>query len=150
MDKEFKFWLGTVVSYILIILYAVAVFIMIYKPGVAVPEDGVGIAVTGIETITTLIGGLISALVISILAVSETDPIEKLIGTKSKKEIKAYMIYVYALVWLSVGVLALVKGTVLNDVPESFLSTVSDLGTAWLATAVASAYAYLGINPSSS
>ena len=150
MDKEFKFWLGTVVSYILIILYAGAVYLMISKPEVVLPEEVERGTVTGIETISTLIGGLISALVISILAASETDPIEKLTGVKSKKQIKAYMIYAYAVVWLSVGVIALVKGTVLNDVPKPFVSTVSDLGTAWLATAVASGYAYLGINPSTS
>lgn len=138
MDKEFKFWLSTFIAYILIILYAAAVIIMIFNHELVSPETSDEQIVSGIETITTLVSGLISALIISILAVSEKNPVEKLTGRKSKIERKVFLIYLYACTWMIVGVTALIMGTVLGKVQPVFITTVSDLGTAWLATAVAS------------
>ncbi len=98
-------------------------------------------------TALSLIAGLVSALVISELAV--TQPGEKpsgrlfTAGALEEGGVLRIVTTVYIIVWLICGLVSLLYGW--------FNPTASDpiktLGNAWLGTAVAAGYAYFGLKP---
>ena len=91
----------------------------------------------------TTIGGLVSALVISKLTV--TDP-EGGLAIVSERKIhwRTFLELAYLIVWLITGLSALIVGVMLR--PE-INTTLSDIGTTWFGLAVASGFAYFGIEP---
>ena len=96
----------------------------------------------------TVIGGLVSALVIAELAITKTGeaPAARMLSddssTRSKSVLKAVTL-VYILVWLIAGLVAFMKGMYHPKV----LPPLTSVGQSWLGLAVASAYAYFGIKP---
>jgi hypothetical protein len=98
----------------------------------------------------TLIGGLVSALVIAELAVTKpgetpvarTLDVEKMSAraTTTVRIVTA----VYLGVWTVAGLMAFFFGSMLYP---KVLQPLSDLGQSWLGLAVAAAYAYLGTKP---
>ena len=106
----------------------------------------------GFSTVLNVVGGLISALVISVLAITPpgTTPTVKAffpsiqsedVSILSGRIIKVISI-LYISIWLICGTTALVYGCMQhpNVVPE-----LSAQGKSWLGLAVAAAYSYLGI-----
>lgn len=96
----------------------------------------------------TLIGGLVSALVIAELSITQPGeaPAARLVTADTAKNRKGLMQIVtgmYLLVWLVTGLLAFLVGF-LNSGPE-VLPVLSDLGQSWLGIAVGAGYAYFGI-----
>ena len=95
-----------------------------------------------------LIAGLVSALVISELAVTPTGEMPGVrmmaagAGTRSKSLLKIATA-VYLVAWLVAGLAAYVFGYLQMN-PET-LPALSDLGQSWLGIAVGAAYAYFGI-----
>jgi len=96
----------------------------------------------------TVIGGLVSALVIAELAITKTGeaPAARMLSddssTRSKSVLKAVTL-VYILVWLIAGLVAFMKGMYHPKV----LPPLTSVGQSWLGLAVASAYAYFGLKP---
>lgn len=96
----------------------------------------------------TVIGGVISALVIAELAVTQPGeaPVARVLSDdasdRSKSILKA-VTFGYVLVWLISGLYAFMKGMAQPDALPAFTS----VGQAWLGLAVAAAYAYFGLKP---
>jgi hypothetical protein len=98
-----------------------------------------------------LIGGLVSALVIAELAVTEpgSSPVGRAIvsvtvARPTLAQIASIITVLYLLVWVFTGLAAYVVGTMWW--PQA-LQPLTDLGQGWLGLAVAAAYAYFGISP---
>ncbi|MFZ0422526.1 MAG: hypothetical protein WAL80_06585 [Xanthobacteraceae bacterium] len=96
------------------------------------------------------IGGLVSALVIAELAMTEPGkaPVSRAIGSAGAYSKLSWTITIvttlYLLVWVVTGVVAYVVGTMWYP---DVLHPLTDLGQSWLGLAVAAAYAYFGISP---
>jgi hypothetical protein len=103
----------------------------------------------GVTTVLNLIGGLVGALVIAQLAI--TDPkaapgaglVEETASDFLKNSVQVVSI-VYIVVWVACGVAALVVG--LMKYPEA-VPLLNAAAKSWLGLAVAAAYAYLGLKP---
>jgi hypothetical protein len=96
----------------------------------------------------TVIGGLVSALVIAELAITNPGeaPIARVLSDSatplSKTVLKAVTV-TYVLVWLAAGLAAFMKGMYHPQV----LPPLTSVGQSWLGLAVAAAYAYFGLKP---
>lgn len=95
-----------------------------------------------------LIGGLVSALVIAELAITEPGkpPVARAIGADTTAPAQVFikvLTYGYLAVWTIAGLAAFVVGLRHPDV----LQPLTDLGQGWLGLAVAAGYAYFGISP---
>jgi hypothetical protein len=96
----------------------------------------------------SLIAGLIGALVISELALTEPGkpPVARALAPDASPRagtILKIVTAVYLIVWVFCGVIALLIGFHHpTDVPA-----ITDLGNAWLGLAIAAGYAYFGIKP---
>ena len=96
-----------------------------------------------------LVGGLISALVIAELSITQPGeaPGARLVaGGESGRRRNALRLVtgLYLLVWLATGMSAFFFGYLIAD-EERMLQPLADLGQAWLGVAVGAAYAYFGI-----
>ena len=103
----------------------------------------------GIVTVLNLVGGLVSALVVAELAVTQPgeQPAATSLGidvSAATKKVVRLVSATYILVWVVCGVASLVVGFLQhpNVVPALTASAQS-----WLGLAVAAAYSYLGIRP---
>jgi hypothetical protein len=95
-----------------------------------------------------VIAGLVSALVIAELAVTQPGeaPMARVLAdgaSQPSKTILKTVTIAYVLVWLIAGLVAFMKGIYY---PKA-LPALTSVGQAWLGLAVASAYAYFGIKP---
>ncbi len=154
---------GGVIAFVLLALYASIVGALVWevfqigKTGATPDMFG-----KGAYTVVTTIGGLISALVVSKLAITKPgktpsmapEPVtasEKTEPATASKQpaslIAKSMAVLYLTVWVAVGLAALIVGKVFY---EGTNSTVEDIGTSWLGLAIAAGYAYFGLDPSKS
>lgn len=96
----------------------------------------------------TAIGGLISALVIAKLAVSDPKDNPGTFATlehnKKTQTFAQVVVWAYLSAWIVVGLVALIYGTLMH--PE-LSQTLNNIGTAWFGLAVASGYAYFQLTP---
>lgn len=103
----------------------------------------------GFVTTMTTVGSLVSALVISELAITKPGdaPLARVFLTVSTPKATGALKVVtgiYLLVWVFVGLAAYVTGAMWHP---GKLQPLTDVGQAWLGLAVAAAYAYFGIKP---
>lgn len=142
-----KRFLQGLIAWILLLLYAgtaIAMLIAVVRCG------GSGSCTTvafhdGLLFVVTSIGALVSALVVATLAKAPPGGEIEIAGatTASRGDRFSHrMPWIYLGVWLLIGTAAVVVGVLMY--PEVNQS-VSDLGTAWLGTAITAAYAYFGI-----
>jgi len=103
----------------------------------------------GVQTVLNLVGGLVSALVIAQLAITQPGaaPGAGLLAdnaTDISKNMVKIISVVYVAVWVVCGLAALIVGYLKypDKVPELTASAKS-----WLGLAVAAAYSYLGLKP---
>ena len=159
MKKDFSMIFGGAIAYILLFLYAGTLSYMIIKviyhsKALAMAACTLKPPVTlefreGITLVVTLIGGLISALVVAKLAETspgETPQLMRLPENASRGTQKASSLLAvgYLMVWLLCGLAALIIGVM---VFPGISNTLADIGTTWLGLAVASGYAYFGLSP---
>lgn len=103
----------------------------------------------GMAQALSIIGGLVSALVIAELAITkpgEAPVARALAQNASQLSVRALKIVstFYVLVWIGAGLWAFLVGLYHpKDLPP-----LTNLGQAWLGLAVAAAYAYFGLKPS--
>jgi hypothetical protein len=128
-----------IVTVLLLGLYVYAISVLVATPDME-PTQQVG-------TILSLVGGLVSALVVAVLAV--TKPGERLASVFVKAGDSGggavnIVTWAYVFVWLGCGAVLLFCW-MKTPVPAKSLSAAA---TSWLGLAVAAAYAYLGLkNP---
>jgi hypothetical protein len=101
-------------------------------------------------TVQNTIYGLVSALVIAVLAT--TQPGELPSGTKSagvsankdSEKLSTAVAILFLLVWVFCGVYALYVGTLSYP---TINETLRDIGTTWLGLAITAGFAYFGLKP---
>lgn len=101
----------------------------------------------GMASTMTTVGALVSALVITELAVTKpgaTPGIRSLGQPNSDRTAIRVTIAIYLVVWLGTGTSAFVVGVM--DHPK-ILQPLTDVGQAWLGLGIAATYAYFGITP---
>ncbi len=144
---------GALIAVILLGLYVYSVIL-----GVRVVECAADTACTrytvdsftdGMVQVLTLVGGLVSALVIAELAITKPgeQPMARALdsGTSTGKQNAVKIVTaVYLVVWVGAGLAAFVVGVMQHP---KVLQPLTDFGQSWLGLAVAAAYAYLGVNP---
>lgn len=102
----------------------------------------------GMAQALSIIGGLVSALVIAELAATKRGepPAARALAANATPRARAILrivTLVYILVWIVAGLVAFFVGLYHpKDLPP-----ITNLGQGWLGLAVASAYAYFGIDP---
>jgi hypothetical protein len=153
MTNRFHDVFGHALGVILLLLYAVAAWLMIVEIIKACHPHGCTVAIKsdygdGFRYVLTTVGGLVSALVIARLSIAKPGTMVSLTSlereTDQAKPIYYWIAATYLLVWMVTGLAALVFGVMLH--PQAS-ATVSDLGTVWLGLAVAAGYAYFGLTP---
>lgn len=102
----------------------------------------------GVVTVLNLVGGLVSALVIAQLAVTEpgTAPGAGLLGGENVADTTMKLVKVisvaYVAVWLACGLASLIVGYLQYP---NVVSQLTANAKSWLGLAVAAAYSYLGV-----
>jgi hypothetical protein len=133
------------IAYVLLLLYALSIGYMIWQ--VLDCEGDACKSITfnsGMIYCVTLVGGLVSALVIAKLAA--TSPGGPVTMTSSESEVQAAeknVAAAYVIVWFLVGLASFVVGEVFHP---NISVTLSDIGKTWLGIAISAAYSYFGIN----
>jgi hypothetical protein len=148
MKNPFSVVFGGVIAFILLMLYAGTVAYMI----IAVTRTGTADTVTfaqGLVFVVTTINGLVSALVVTNLAVTTPgeDPtiLRNTIGANGQPNPWVRrLVGTYLSIWLVIGLAALIVGVMIYP---DVNTTLKDIGTTWLGLAVAAGYAYFGVTP---
>jgi hypothetical protein len=150
-----------VVAYILLLLYASTVINMtkaVILHGVAeAPKDENGKTLSkkplefpaGTTYIVTMIGGLVSALVVAKLTITKpkTMPTVTLPDAPPwMSELFTFLTGAYLVGWVVIGLAALIVGVMVFPDSNAILG---EMGTTWLGLAVASGYAYFNLDPQS-
>ena len=144
---------GGLIAVILLGLYVYAVWLAILvvncvsTPGCS--SNPLSSFTDGMIQALTLVGGLVSALVIAELAITKPGEapmartLDATASTAAHKTVK-YITGLYLLVWVGAGLAAYLVGQIEHP---KVLQPLTDLGQSWLGLAVAAAYAYFGIKP---
>ncbi len=143
---------GGMISVILLGIYIHLIRVAI-KVVYCLPENGcteypVTYFNVGMAQALSVVGGLVSALVIAELAVVKPgEPLAKRTLSEGASQlairITSIVAIFYVLVWIGAGLTAFMVGLYHPDK----LPALTTLGQAWLGLAVSSAYAYFGIKP---
>lgn len=152
MEKNFGIIFGGIIAYILLGLYAGTVLHIVLEVIKCAKDNGCQQQdfTEGIIYVVTTIGGLVSALVVSKLTITEPGDNPGIIrAAEEHKEIRwaTKLVIAYLAVWVLTGITALIVGVMVHP---KINNTLSDIGTTWLGLAVASGFAYFGVKPSSS
>jgi hypothetical protein len=146
-----KVFFGALIAVILLglyvysVIYTISVVNCVSTPGCT--TSTVADITDGIVTALTLIGGLVSALVIAELAITKPGepPVARVLDQNSSstpgKALKVVTL-AYLLVWIATGLAAFIVGYM--QYPK-VVQPLTDLGQSWLGLAVAAGYAYFGI-----
>ena len=149
-----KLLFGGLIAVILLCLYeytvyeAIMVVTCVAKPGCT--QFTAADFTLGFAHAMNLIGGLVSALVIAELAITQPgqSPVARAVGGASAGPGLSWTLTIvtslYLLVWVATGLSAYVVGTMWWP---GKLQPLTDLGQGWLGLAVAAAYSYFGISP---
>jgi len=151
MQNKFSVMFGGAIAGTLLILYAFSLIymsVLVFQAGYVKPDRAIEFS-SGLVYVATTIGGLVSALVIAKLAITKPgkNPGIMRMAVNADGEPNLWVTRLsiaYLIIWLVVGLLALVVGAMLYP---NVNQTLNDLGTTWLGLAVASGYAYFGIKP---
>lgn len=139
---------GGIIACVLLALYVYlvwcAVFVVISKN----PDVTISDFTSLMSSTMTLIGGLISALVIAELSI--TVPGKEILNraiqqfdSPVKKNFIRVVVYCYLAIWIITGITTLLVSFKNPDT----LQPLTDIGQTWLGLAVAAAYVYFEINP---
>jgi hypothetical protein len=148
--ERFKLIFGGLIAYILLgfyvysTVYAMQALYCLLQPGcTAYSKD----LTAGFVDVLSVIGGLVSALVVAELAVTKPGemPGARLqSGAGPRNQWISAVIIVYMVVWLGVGVFTFVVGLMQHpDVVPALTSSAKS----WFGIAVATVYAYFGVKP---
>jgi hypothetical protein len=147
-----RLFFGGLIAIVLLILYAYATVYSILAAhciGSGPCTDYSPNLTEGVVTVLNLVGGLVSALVISQLAITKPldSPGAALVETTASDTVKngvKIVSIIYVAVWVACGLAALIVG--LMKYPEA-VPLLNAAAKTWLGLAVAAAYSYLGLKP---
>jgi hypothetical protein len=153
MTRDF---VAQIIPIILLGFYVFAVGTAVNSTLLAVRQCGTNAAcadafhakrIDGVNLILNVVGGLVSALVVAELAVTQPGelPSAQLLRrrmTRSSKKLRTILSTAFIIVWILCGVISIVIYVLYpNETPAA----LSEFAKAWLGLALASAYSYLGI-----
>jgi hypothetical protein len=153
MTRDF---VAQIIPIILLGFYVFAVGTAVNSTLLAVRQCGTNAAcadafhakrIDGVNLILNVVGGLVSALVVAELAVTQPGelPSAQLLRrrmTRSSKKLRTILSTAFIIVWILCGVISIVIYVLYpNETPAA----LSEFAKAWLGLAIASAYSYLGI-----
>ena len=152
MSSDYGKLFGGVVAVILLLLYAVTMSFLVLHVVICGQDTSCAAPfpiTTGMVFVLTTVSGLVSALVVASLAVTEPgmNPSGRWLGedaSEGRKKTVNYIVGIYLGVWVFAGLTALIVGVMIFPNANQ---TLSDAGTTWLGLAVAAGYAYFGIKP---
>ncbi|HEY9131976.1 MAG TPA: hypothetical protein VIM98_09495 [Dyella sp.] len=134
---------------IAIILLAIYVYLIVDGCIIVGSKGASGLAFNDVMSQTlSVIGGLISALVIAELAVTKPGetPVARILSPDASDRSKSVLKWIsglYLVVWLLAGLTAFLVGMV----NPNQLQPLTSVGQSWFGLAVAAAYAYFGLKP---
>lgn len=142
---------GGVVAIVLLVFYVLLVHSAIHIVNCATTSGCTDATVGSFNDVMSqamsVLGGLVSALIISELAITkpgETPAGRFLSATSTRgRNVLRWTTWLYVAVWLVTGAWAFWTG--MNH--PSVLPALTAVGQSWLGLAVASAYAYFGLSP---
>jgi len=144
-----KYLVGFIITYLLLFFYAYATY-----QGIAVVLCAAHRQCSPdsfsheLAYVLTTVGGLISALIVSELAITPPQklPLARVFGgmKPGPQTLLALATYTYVAIWLVAGASAFVVGFLIHP---HVVEPLTNVGTAWFGIAVAAAYSYFGINP---
>jgi hypothetical protein len=145
---KFNYIIGGIIAYILLALYGGIAAYIIYKVIACSIDPACNNLVfhDGLIYVLTLVGGLVSALVVANLTITKPGENPAMIAQLGggKNTFAKVAVWSYLLLWTIIGLAALIVGVLIcPDISK----TLSDFGTTWLGLAVAAGYAYFGIKP---
>lgn len=151
MKSTVGIFFGGFIAVVLLLLFSSSTLYMAYLVWDACSGQATCPTVSfseGLTYVVTTVGGLVSALVIARLSVTEPGKAPSVVpGTTEATTATTTIAILYLLGWMATGLTALVVGVMIYPKVNQ---TVSDIGTTWLGLAVSAAYAYFGITPLSS
>jgi hypothetical protein len=158
IPKNIRAWILSFLTIGLLCLYVWAALTMIHtawacnQPNPTLTSDQCVVS-QRLATLTTTLQGLVSAVVITVLAISPANGSINLVpfGVASKDGDQPLAATILALAyvgcWFLVGASALGIGTIVLSDPNAMrFSTLVNVGAAWLGLAIGAVYAYFGIN----
>jgi len=130
-----------------IYVYLVAVALMVVMG--SVPRESF---TPEMASTLSLIGGLVSALVIAELAVTTPGepPGARILGerpTEGARNVVVWVVTLYLVVWTVTGLAAFIWGFLRH---QGVLAALTDMGQSWIGVAIAAGYSYFGIKPGQS
>jgi Na+/phosphate symporter len=148
--------IALVIPVILLIFYVFAIGTAIASTILAARQCGTNAAcaaafharrIEGVNLILNVVGGLVSALVVAELAITQPGdlPSAQILRrrpTRSATRVMTFVSTAFIFVWLLGGAVAVLMYLLY---PSAIPTTLSEFSKAWLGLALASAYSYLGI-----
>lgn len=149
MDK-FKLIFGGLVAYVLLGFYVYCTVYAILAANCLSRTGCQGYTPdlnSGVTAILSVVGGLVSATVVTELALTVPGqrPGARLLTTQVTGKWVSGLVIFYMMVWLVCGVYSLVAGTLLHP---DVVPALTSAGKTWLGLAVAAVYSYMGVKPS--
>ena len=146
MNPKGKEILLGVIACLLLLIYSFTLGEMIISVYNWDPEAGDFVPEANAVWVISLIGGIVSAVVIANLAVSDPgetpiSQVREMAEAYGKKLLKA-IVWIYIIVWLLIGTGAFYVGVIrCSDIFE----TLTEIGKAWLGILLGALYAWFGI-----
>ncbi len=144
---------GLVLALVLLLLYALTMCFMVYSVICTASQAcGSEIPITdGMVFVFTTVGGLVSALVISQLAITPSGehPAANFVSRDTPESFRQKLqavLTIYLVVWILAGFAALVVGVMLYP---GINKTLSDAGMTWIGVVLAALYSYFKLTPPS-
>lgn len=141
-----KVLFGGIIVILLLVLYATSVGYAIW---IVLSDTSISKFSSGFSLVISTIGGLVSALVISELAITGTGetPGMRLLeqnASVDSQEILKVVTWTYLAIWLLAGLLSFIVGVMIYP---DVLADLTTLGKSWLGLAAAAAYSYFALKP---
>lgn len=151
--KDPKFLFGALIAIILLGLYAFSLGDAIQLALREVPKGATpDKLLPGVGTTLSTVGGLVSALVIAVLAISKPgeQPGQRVLAnanpnvepSATEMRVVGLISSIYVLVWILFGLAAYIVGEMLR---QDAVPALTDFARAWLGLAVAAGYSYFGL-----
>jgi hypothetical protein len=146
---KFKLIFGGLVAYILLGFYVYSTVYAIKAVQCLIQSGCVGYVkdlTSGFVYVLSMVGGLVSALVVAELAVTKPGeaPQARLLGGDGASKWVSGVVIVYMVVWLGLGVVSFVVGFMQHPDVVPALTTSAK---SWLGLAIAAVYSYFQIEP---
>jgi hypothetical protein len=146
MNPKGKEILLGVIAILLLAIYSMTLGKIILSVSSWDPNEGPFVANGNVIWVIELVGGLVAAVVISNLAVSNpgATPLSQVrtIATEYGEKLLQTVVWIYIIIWLIIGTAAFYVGVIkCPDVSEA----LTEIGKAWLGVLAGSIYAWFGI-----